>query len=220
MDPIEYLVYYKEDIEINLVDENPQCYWNVDQVISALTDIINELTPRRHLTKKTKQIINNSLSTIPLGEKSFVKHWLRKALGEDQSYAHSYNYLTQAFNRETGFGVPLTDTSNLVEKLKTTVLDDNENSKNKDFTTARQVLAMYYLSDHLGIWRNTDKSNIENFTHFLTSKNRDEIHKKFINPVDNKKANNRKKEDYIFVMKYFEDLGLRSIVEKMKRDID
>jgi hypothetical protein len=92
--------------------------------------------------------------------------------------------------------------------------------KNPENTTTRQVLAMYYLADHLGIWGRIDKSGLESFSEFLTGKSSSEIHKKFIRPLDNKQDLKERKKDFMFVKGHFERLGLRDVVEQIKRDMD
>lgn len=96
---------------------------------------------------------------------------------------------------------------------------DEKGKRNSEFTTARQVLAMYYLAEHLGIWGAVDKSGIESFTQFLTGKSRSEIHKKFKSPLDNKEDPEEKKKDFKFVKAHFEKLGLRDIVNQINRDM-
>lgn len=86
-------------------------------------------------------------------------------------------------------------------------------------TTARQVLAMYYLAEHLGIWGAVDKANMESFTEFLTGKSHSDIHKKFKSPLDNKESPKEKKKDLRFVKAQFEKLGLRDIVAKINADM-
>lgn len=91
--------------------------------------------------------------------------------------------------------------------------------KNAEHTTARQVLAVYYLAEHLGIWGGIDKSNLESFTAFLTGKSPSDIHKKFTNPTDNKEDLNQKRKDLKFVKSHFEKLGLRDVVSKINGDM-
>jgi hypothetical protein len=79
---------------------------------------------------------------------------------------------------------------------------------------------MYYLTEHLGIWVRIDKSGLESFTEFLTGKSSSEIHKKFIRPLDNKQDLKERKKDFMFVKGHFERLGLRDVVEQIKRDMD
>jgi len=86
-------------------------------------------------------------------------------------------------------------------------------------TTARQVLAMYYLAEHLGIWGAVDKANMESFTEFFTGKSHSDIHKKFKSPLDNKESPKEKKKDLKFVKAQFEKLGLRDIVAKINADM-
>lgn len=90
---------------------------------------------------------------------------------------------------------------------------------NPENTTARQVMAMYYIAEHFGIWGQVDKSNLESFTEFLTGKSASEIHKKFKSPLDNKQDPNERKKDFRFVKDHFEKLGLRDIANKINKDM-
>ncbi len=99
------------------------------------------------------------------------------------------------------------------------IANGTREKSNSENTTARQVLAIYYLADHLGIWGAVDKSNLESFAEFFTGKSRSDIHKKFQNPLANKEDPKEKKKDLRFVKAHFEKLGLRDIVAKINSDI-
>lgn len=102
----------------------------------------------------------------------------------------------------------------------TPIPNETKESKPKsEKTTARQVMAIYYLAEHLGIWGAVDKTNLESFTEFLTGKSSSDIHKKFKNPLDNKKSPKERKKDLEFVKAQFEKIGLRDIVAKINGDM-
>lgn len=96
------------------------------------------------------------------------------------------------------------------------IITDESNDKKKDFTTARQVIAVHYLLKYVNV-RNVDKTEIARFIQFLTGKNLDNIYKKLQNPFKvNDKALN---EDLRFVRNYFERLNLTEIVKMINNEI-
>ena len=94
-------------------------------------------------------------------------------------------------------------------------------SKNSEFTTARQVLALYYIFEHLQI-RGTevDKAAKERFVQFLTGKSQQNIHAAFTNPHINAKTKKFRFEDLQYIRKYFEDIGLSEIVKAINNQLD
>jgi hypothetical protein len=95
------------------------------------------------------------------------------------------------------------------------VLDISD--KSKEFTTARQVLAIYYLLKYCKV-KNIDKTEIAWFIQFLTGKNFDNIYKKLQNPF---KLNNKSlKEDLWFIRDYFERLGMQEVVKMVNNEIN
>jgi hypothetical protein len=110
---------------------------------------------------------------------------------------------------------------NITEDLKSSN-NSQENFKeitenNKEFTTARQVLAVHFLLEYAQV-RNVDKSEIARFIQFLTGKNYDNIYKKVLNPY----SHNNKifKQDLKFVREFFEKLKLQELVKMINNEID
>lgn len=102
--------------------------------------------------------------------------------------------------------------NSITEPLST--LDNVE--KSKDFTTARQVLAVHYLLKYANV-KNIDKTEIARFIQFLTGKNFDNIYKKLQSPF---KLNDKSlKEDLRFVRDYFERLGMLEIVKMINNEL-
>ena len=88
--------------------------------------------------------------------------------------------------------------------------------KSKDFTTARQVLAVHYLLKYTQV-KNVDKTEIARFIQFLTGKNYDNIYKKLQNPFKiNEKFLN---EDLRFIRDYFERLGMSEVVRMINGEM-
>jgi hypothetical protein len=94
--------------------------------------------------------------------------------------------------------------------------------QNPAFTTSRQVLAIYYLLneiDHKGI-NQIDKTNKAKFIEFLTGKNYNNIYKTLSNPFKGLDKKNPKSflNDVEYIKMHFENLGLKSIVQKINAD--
>lgn len=88
--------------------------------------------------------------------------------------------------------------------------------KSKDFTTARQVLAVHYLLKYAQV-KNVDKTEIARFIQFLTGKNYDNIYKKLQNPF---KINDKYlKEDLRFIRDYFERLDMSEVVKMINGEM-
>ncbi|RYD54579.1 MAG: hypothetical protein EOP56_18820, partial [Sphingobacteriales bacterium] len=111
----------------------------------------------------------------------------------------------------------------LIERYKKILKSDFEavtfhaedEQKNKDFTTARQVLAIHYLFDYCNV-ANVDNTAKARFTQFLTGKEtgaktikNTTIYKKFRNPFSS--DNRTLMDDLKFIRVYFEELGLNEI---------
>lgn len=89
--------------------------------------------------------------------------------------------------------------------------------KLKEFTTARQVLAVHYLLKYSNV-KNIDKTEIARFIQFLTGKNYDNIYKKLQNPF---KINDKSlKEDLRFVRGYFERLEMTEVVKMINNELN
>jgi len=90
--------------------------------------------------------------------------------------------------------------------------------KRKEFTTARQVLAMHYLFEYCQV-RNIDQSNKARFIEFLTGKNYKNIYDAVCNPLARKNKDFRK-SDLQYIRTYFENLGLFEIVKAIGNELD
>jgi hypothetical protein len=93
--------------------------------------------------------------------------------------------------------------------------NENQENTNKEFTTARQVLAVTYLLNYCQI-KNIDKSEIARFVEFLTNKNYKSIYDKSREPMLHL---NRNGEDARYVKGWFERLGLNEIVRMIDNDL-
>ena len=104
------------------------------------------------------------------------------------------------------------------------IMETNEKDGNKEFTTARQVLAIHYIMDQLNVYSNTDKTEIARFIQFLTGKETGvakigdtSIYKKLKNPLA--KSDKQIESDLIYIRTYFEKLGLKDITAKINKEI-
>jgi hypothetical protein len=96
-----------------------------------------------------------------------------------------------------------------------------ESSKNKDFTTKRQVLAMYYLLNHAGSKTGSvDRTVQARFIEFLTGKNYDSIYKTLSDPFKGlaNTKNTSTLEDMEYIKNQFDKLELKEISKKIKGD--
>jgi len=107
----------------------------------------------------------------------------------------------------------------------------NENSiseseiqiKNSEFSTRRQVLAMYYLLNEID--KNTtaiDRTVKARFIHFLTGKNESNIYKTLTEPLkglENEKNKKSALKDMEYIKQHFDNLGLKSISQKISNDM-
>lgn len=114
------------------------------------------------------------------------------------------------------------------ESLNSNDFNENQQSSKlkREFTTARQVLAIKYLFEFAKIDANSyDKTQLAYFVQFLTSKETGAkkiqdtgIYKKIKNPFKDKDS--EKKEDLKFVRNYFSNLNLSGIVDLINKDMD
>ena len=98
-----------------------------------------------------------------------------------------------------------------------------EPTKNKDFTTKRQVLAMYYLLNEVGCKTGSvDRTVQGRFIEFLTGKNYDRIYKTLSEPFKGLEItkNTSAKQDMQYIKDQFNNLGLNEIVNKITRDMN
>lgn len=99
----------------------------------------------------------------------------------------------------------------------------NKNQKNIDFTTKRQVLAIYYLLNEVDKKTNLiDRTIRARFIEFLTGKNYDAIYDKLSEPHKGLDNNNNKNaiSDMKYVKEHFNKLGLINIVEQISKDMN
>jgi hypothetical protein len=126
----------------------------------------------------------------------------------------------------------LQDNNQQIKKVVADVPDNKNSSKNNEeeqlvksneFSTRRQVLAMYYLLNEVD--RNTiaiDRTVKVRFIHFLTQKNESNIYKSLSEPhkgLENDKNKKSAIRDLEYIKKHFDDLGLKSISQKIMKDM-
>lgn len=89
---------------------------------------------------------------------------------------------------------------------------------NRDFTTARQVLAMHYIFEFLQV-RGVDQADKARFIEFLTGKNYKNIYDMVRKPLSTSTGNFRR-EDLQFIRPFFENLGLTEISKMIGNELD
>jgi len=124
-------------------------------------------------------------------------------------------------------------TNNTIVEVSNAKYEDSKNEKaefesesqtqSKDFTTKRQVLAMYYLLNELDKNTNSiDRTVKARFIHFLTGKNESNIYKTLADPLKGLENKTNKKsifKDLEFIKEHFDNLGLHSISQKITNDM-
>lgn len=91
-------------------------------------------------------------------------------------------------------------------------------SRNPDFTTARQVLAVHYLLLAAGMRQNgIDKSNEARLIEFLTGKNYRNIYDRVREPL--KLSDKEAEKDLKYIKPYFEKLGLFNVIELIEKEL-
>ena len=97
-----------------------------------------------------------------------------------------------------------------------------DNPKEKEFTTARQVLTVYYMLNAIDqrAVSQIDRTEKARFIEFLTGKNYKNIYIALSEPFRgfNNKNNKRILNDLEYIKTHFSKLGLQSIVEKIESD--
>jgi hypothetical protein len=129
----------------------------------------------------------------------------------------------QIQNRADNSRPPTPNNDNVEVKEENPDTDSETQSKDKDFTTKRQVLAMYYLLNELDKNTNSiDRTVKARFIHFLTGKNESNIYKTFADPLKGLENKTNKKsifKDLEFIIEHFDNLGLHSISQKIMKDM-
>jgi len=90
-------------------------------------------------------------------------------------------------------------------------------TRNPDFTTARQVLAVHYLLRYCQVTQ-ASNADVARFIEFLTGKNYKNIYKRVCNPLGSR--DKELTEDLRFVRVFFEKLGMAEIVKMINNEMD
>jgi|GEM_PF-4432901 len=106
------------------------------------------------------------------------------------------------------------------------VSSDKIQTTNPEFTTSRQILAIYYLLEYMKVdFNDIDRTNLARFTQFITGKEAN--NSKIVNTTIYKKwgqlfgkSPKKNKQDLLFIKIYFEKLQLLEIVKMIENDSD
>lgn len=172
----------------------------------SLEEFLNTVGPEYRLLTLQKG--------IEYGQKCYDQHLMTEC---DDISSCSYN---ESWDRRKVIA------QRMLERLQEPLAQDDVTQpemerKNPEFTTARQVLALHYIFEHLQV-RGTeiDKAAKERFAHFLTGKSQQNIHAAFTDPHLQPKTKNFRFEDLQYIRKYFEDLGLAEIVKSINNQLE
>jgi hypothetical protein len=127
--------------------------------------------------------------------------------------------LNQSWQRRIALAEQLLEQVMPIEKTQTDSEVEPER-KNKEFTTARQVLALHFIFEQLQVRSHEiDRTVKAKFVEFLTGKNYKNIYDALENPFISKDKKFRF-EDLQFIRKYFEDIGLNEIVKAINNQLE
>lgn len=202
----------------NIIAENDIHFKNIKTVIYK--DLETHKTPQEkynYLKKSVIQITDMQIKyDAKINEKWTVEQKLNSINNGQVVYEAMISFCEKLMYRYKELIEPeLSSLQNTVETK----------TEKKEFTTARQVLAIHYLLQELKVSSNTvDKTEIARFIQFLTgketgvSKIKDtSIYKKVKSLLS---KNDRQLElDLQFIRIYFEKLGLNDITDKINKEI-
>ncbi len=106
----------------------------------------------------------------------------------------------------------------LESKLKENEPSAPKESKNPDFTLARQVLAVHYLLEFCQV-KGIDHTKKAAFIEFLTEKNPKNIYEAVRSPLATKAGDFRRK-DLKYIRVFFDNLEMRGIVQMIDNELD
>jgi len=220
--------------EINLVlSGNDQLYEYVERDISIVNQAIADNNPEiRFLNTYVLPPID-----IPYGltDKSLFENLLEEKYidgNEPQRYTDKKQYAAYEAirfkNQYEGYFDFLPVSKQWFEYLKD-IADGKESKEDqiievvatdKDFTTARQVLAIHFILEQLQVRSNeVDRKAKAELSQFLTGKNYKNIYDAFQNPFTTKQKNFRF-DDLQYIRPFFEKLGLSEIVKAINNQLD
>lgn len=119
---------------------------------------------------------------------------------------------------EINISIPINSTAENTE-----VKEVESTAKNPEFTTNRQVLALYYMLHTLDkATHSIDRTVKARFIQFLTNKNEDNIYKILADPFKGFNNKTNKKtiiKDLEYIKTHFEALGLKNIVNQITAEM-
>lgn len=156
------------------------------------------------LLRNNKLSFSDALSVVLNGKKSKQLNSEIKILAEHKAHREFIDFLGKESQKNS--------LRNSEDKLEYSNYDE---TKNTEFTTSRQVLAIHYLLKTLEV-KNADKTEIARFIQFLTGKEAGNkkiknttIYKKVCNPFRSNDIT--LKEDLKYVKSFFDKLGLYNV---------
>lgn len=191
-------------------------YFNIDAVHSSADDE-NDIQLKRNIYYKAiaeKKLLCLKLAKDPDTHSEYIE-FQEKCLNAisiiDELIKNTSN--TEIINSTSIDTISKNIVENIVENTP----------KNPEFTTSRQVLAMYYIFNELDKATNSiDRTVKTRFIHFLTNKSEDNIYKTLAEPfkgLDNKTNKSNTIKDLEYIKNHFNNLGLYNIVNKINGDM-
>jgi hypothetical protein len=157
---------------------------------------------------------------IEYGEKCLRYHKEEEACGAERGYCPA----DESWQRR------LTIARDKLEEFKRTAADaiatsrqesplDEAPTRNPEFTTARQVLAIHFLLEYAKTPQ-TDKSHVARFIEFLTGKSYKNIYDAVRNPLGTKQTGKLREADLRYILKFFDNLGLTEVVKMINNELN
>jgi len=131
---------------------------------------------------------------------------------------HYLQFLIYQFNKLQEAKLKPLDTQGGLE-----VIGLDQTQPNRDFTLARQNLAIHYLLKHSRLGNDIDKTNVARLIQLITGREGNKaikdtrIYKFAKSPLMSDK---NVKQDLQFIRPYFENLGLQAIVDDINKEIN
>jgi hypothetical protein len=166
---------------------------------------------------KRKEIFDNAYFESEMNK---LKYPLSE-VQEKKQYEYSQNCHRAAklvsflIERQANIVAPVGVAKEVVEEI-------TKSESTADFTTKRQVMAIYYLLNEFSDYTNqVDRTQKARFIEFITGKNYDSIYKALSNPLKGLDAQNPTNtlKDLSYVKTHFTNMGLTQIASKIENDL-
>ena len=217
------------EFRVKLYDEYRNLMENLDEDYRLGRSIVYTINIIRKFHKKRAENANLYFGEIiSPDEEGLGTEFLTHIEIKDRRFSDINNFTNEELIRLfSEYKVYEKFTEFITEEAKTYITSGNElvsavaapedfNEKNKEFTTARQVLAFHYILKYCQV-KNVDNTEKARFIQFLTGKNYDNIYKRVQSPLSG--TDKYITEDLKFVRVYFEKLGMKEVVKMITNEL-